>query len=194
MDLPNTRLWRDTSRPMASSPRTALLSHLKKITGARSKSALTENAPYKACSGFTRVMARWIAGPPEAAFVTRLRPVRLPVQAARQLPDQSTTLWAEPSSGDKEGFAAFRQSDDARQPTCWQQAANKPRRFFAYANIVDRYGCEPNSARLQLGQRRNHQVRREEALQDGRCLRSRSIIRIRPAAPRRLPFAHAEPL
>jgi hypothetical protein len=30
--------------------------------------------------------------------LTRLRPVRLPVQAARQLPDQSTTLWAEPSS------------------------------------------------------------------------------------------------
>ena len=57
MDLPNTRLWRDTSRPMASSPRTALLSHLKKITGARSKSALTENAPYKACSAFTRVAA-----------------------------------------------------------------------------------------------------------------------------------------
>ena len=53
---------------------------------------------FEACSGFTRVTARWIARPPEAAFVTRLRPVRLPVQAARQLPDQSTTLWAEPSS------------------------------------------------------------------------------------------------
>jgi hypothetical protein len=53
---------------------------------------------FEACSGFTRVTARWIARPPEAAFVTRLRPVRLPVQAARQLPDQSTTLWAVPSS------------------------------------------------------------------------------------------------
>ena len=53
---------------------------------------------FEACSDFTRVTARWIARPPEAAFVTRLRPVRLPVQAARQLPDQSTTLWAEPSS------------------------------------------------------------------------------------------------
>jgi len=53
---------------------------------------------FEACSGFTRVTARWIARPPEAAFVTRLRPVRLPVQTARQLPDQSTTLWAEPSS------------------------------------------------------------------------------------------------
>jgi hypothetical protein len=53
---------------------------------------------FEACSGFTHVTARWIARPPEAAFVTRLRPVRLPVRAARQLPDQSTTLWAEPSS------------------------------------------------------------------------------------------------
>jgi hypothetical protein len=39
--------------------------------------------------------------PPDAAFVTRLRPVPLPVQAARQLPDQSTTLWVESySAGD----------------------------------------------------------------------------------------------
>ena len=33
----------------------------KKITGARSKSALTENAPYKACSAFTRVAACTLA-------------------------------------------------------------------------------------------------------------------------------------
>src|SRR6202011_5150407 len=36
----------------------------KKITGARSKSALTENAPYKACSPFTRVAACTLALPP----------------------------------------------------------------------------------------------------------------------------------
>src|SRR3954453_1444272 len=53
---------------------------------------------FEASSGFTRVTARWIAQPPKAAFVTRLRPGRLPGQAARQLPDQSTTLWMEPSS------------------------------------------------------------------------------------------------
>src|SRR3954447_24017868 len=53
---------------------------------------------FEASSGFTRVTARWIAQPPTAAFVTRLRPGRLPRQAARQLPDQSTTLWMEPSS------------------------------------------------------------------------------------------------
>jgi len=33
-----------------------------------------------------------------AAFVTRLRPSRLPSHAARQLPDQSTTIWVEPTS------------------------------------------------------------------------------------------------
>jgi putative transposase len=44
------------------------------------------------------LLASGITQPPKAAFVTRLRPVRLLVQAARQLPDQSTTLWVEPSS------------------------------------------------------------------------------------------------
>src|SRR3954465_9293446 len=62
------------------------------------RNRLTSKAPYKASSGFTRVTARWIAQPPKAAFVTKIRPGRLPGQAARQLPDQSTTLWMEPSS------------------------------------------------------------------------------------------------
>jgi len=53
---------------------------------------------FEACSGFTHVTARWIAQPPKAAFVTRLRSSRLPDQTARQLPEQSTTLWVEPSS------------------------------------------------------------------------------------------------
>src|SRR5712672_571494 len=55
---------------------------------------------FEACSGFTHVTARRIAQPPEAAFVARLRPFRLPGRAARQLPDQSTTLWVESSSTD----------------------------------------------------------------------------------------------
>jgi hypothetical protein len=45
--------------------------------------------------GLLRLHSRYgplIAQPPKAVFVTRLRPVRLLVQAARQLPDQSTTL------------------------------------------------------------------------------------------------------
>src|SRR6266478_2486901 len=115
MDLPNTRLWRDDPRPMASSPRTVSLSRLRSlasrrrrsapafgrapITGAQNrKSALTENAPYKACPDFTHVTARRIAQLPKATFVTRLQPVQLPAQAARQLPDQSTTLRVESSS------------------------------------------------------------------------------------------------
>ena len=53
---------------------------------------------FEACSGFTLVTARWIAQPPKAAFVTRLRPDRLPGKAARQLPDLSTTIWVDPSS------------------------------------------------------------------------------------------------
>src|SRR5947209_17545526 len=35
---------------------------------------------------------------PEATFVTRLQPLRLPARAARQLPDQSTTLRVDSSS------------------------------------------------------------------------------------------------
>src|SRR6202043_3440433 len=34
----------------------------------------------------------------KAAFVTKLQPCRLPGRTARQLPDQSTTLWVESSS------------------------------------------------------------------------------------------------
>ena len=39
-------------------------------------------------------------GRPQATFVTRLQPLRLPARAARQLPDQSTTLRVESSSTD----------------------------------------------------------------------------------------------
>jgi len=53
---------------------------------------------FEACSGFTLVTAHRIAQPPKAAFVTRLRPGRLPGKAARQLPDLSTIIWVEPSS------------------------------------------------------------------------------------------------
>ena len=55
-------------------------------------SRLTNRGPYKACSGFTHVTARRIAQPPKATFVARLRPGRLPDQAARQLPDLSTII------------------------------------------------------------------------------------------------------
>jgi hypothetical protein len=41
---------------------------------------------------------RWIAQPPKATFVTRLRDGQLPDRPARQLPDQPTTLRVVPSS------------------------------------------------------------------------------------------------
>jgi hypothetical protein len=67
---------------------------------------------FEACSGFTHVTARRIAQPPKATFVTRLQPVRLPGRTARQLPDQSTTLWVEPSStGDTRRRGARRVED-----------------------------------------------------------------------------------
>ena len=55
---------------------------------------------FEACSGFTQVTAHRIAQPPKATFVARLQPSQLPNQAARQLPDQSTTIRVEPSSTD----------------------------------------------------------------------------------------------
>jgi hypothetical protein len=56
------------------------------------------SSTFEACSGFTHVTARRIAQPPKAAFVTRLRSSQLPSQTARQLPEQSTIPWVEPSS------------------------------------------------------------------------------------------------
>ncbi len=45
-------------------------------------------------------LPRRIAQPPKATFVTRLQPSQSPGRPARQLPDQSTTLWVESSSTD----------------------------------------------------------------------------------------------
>jgi hypothetical protein len=66
---------------------------------------------FEDCSGFTRVTAR-IAQPAKATFVTRLRPSRLPDQAARQLPDQSTALRVESSSTDNPRFRGALLSTD----------------------------------------------------------------------------------
>jgi hypothetical protein len=60
----------------------------------------TRIVTFEACSGFTHVTAHRIAQPPKATFVARLQPSQLPNQAARQLPDQSTTIRVEPSSTD----------------------------------------------------------------------------------------------
>src|SRR6476620_8416851 len=70
---------------------------------------------FEACSGFTHVTARQIAQPPKAAFVTRLQPCRLPGRTARQLPDQSTTLWAESSSASNPRLRGARSKADISQ-------------------------------------------------------------------------------
>jgi hypothetical protein len=76
---------------------------------------LQSSVTFEACSGFTRVTARRIAQPPKATFITRLRPFRSPGRAARQLPDQSTTLRVESSStGDPRLRGAL------PLPTFWQ--------------------------------------------------------------------------
>ena len=69
---------------------------------------------FEACSGFTHVTAHRIAQPPKATFVARLQPSQLPNQAARQLPDQSTTIRVEPSSTDDSRLrGALPVTDDA---------------------------------------------------------------------------------
>ena len=50
----------------------------------------------------------------KATFVTRLRPCQLPGRAARQLPDQSTTLWVESSSTDDSRLRGARPKGDIR--------------------------------------------------------------------------------
>jgi hypothetical protein len=82
---------------------------------------------FEACSGFTHVTAHRIAQSPKATFVTRLQPCRLPSQAARQLPDQSTILRVQSSS-----------TDDSRLrgalPTADLRAAKKLR---SWPEVVD---------------------------------------------------------
>src|SRR5258707_14273678 len=72
---------------------------------------------FEACSGFTHVTAHRIAQPPKAAFVTRLQPCQLPDRTARQLPDQSTTLWVESSSTSDPRLRGARS-----KATVWQAA------------------------------------------------------------------------
>src|SRR5262245_53376303 len=74
---------------------------------------------FEACSVFTHVTARRIAQLPKATFVTRLQPLRLPARAARQLPDQSTTLRVESSStGNPRLRGALPQADICTAANC----------------------------------------------------------------------------
>src|SRR6266536_5632305 len=71
-----------------------------------------------------------------SGLVTRLQPFRLPGRAARQLPDQSTTLWVESSApGDPRLRGALPEADvvDLREP-----------RFFA-CSAAARRSCRRGS-------------------------------------------------
>jgi hypothetical protein len=95
---------------------------------------------FEACSGFTHVTARRIAQPPKATFVTRLQPFRLPGRAARQLPDQSTTLRVESSStGDPRLRGALPQGD-VRQDSAGRQ--------FLTSKVTDRAMAYPLARRF----------------------------------------------
>ena len=53
---------------------------------------------FEACSGFTRITARWIAQPPKAAFVTGLRSIGYPDKPPASYQIKPTTVWVVPSS------------------------------------------------------------------------------------------------
>src|SRR5262249_17557368 len=130
----------------------------------------------EACSGFTRVTARRIAQPPKPTCVTRLQSLRLPARAARQLPDQSTTLRVESSStgnprlrgalptadierGRREGFALEGRSintDRAGGPT--------PSRGLAVKATCGEAGATPLVSRLEgVGGRSRRHCQRSRA-------------------------------
>src|SRR6516165_5223208 len=85
---------------------------------------------FEACSGFTRVTARRIAQPPKATFVTKLQPSQLPGQAARQLPDQSTTLRVESSSTDDSRLRGALPLADIAYRQCGPQRGDRRAKVF----------------------------------------------------------------
>src|SRR6185312_15331370 len=77
-----------------------------------SASALSLSRPAQAS------LTLWPAGSlsrPQATFVTRLQPAQLPARAARQLPDQSTTLRVDSSSTDDPRLRGALPFPDIRQ-------------------------------------------------------------------------------
>ena len=94
---------------------------------------------------------------PKATFVTRLQPVQLPARAARQLPDQSTTLRVESSP-----------TDDARLPGALPQpdsctAANTSLVYSITSSATPNSLCmcrSPSSAWTRGLARRNRRHRR----------------------------------
>src|SRR5262249_49112932 len=85
-----------------------------------------------------------IAQLPKATFVTRLQPLRLPARAARQLPDQSTTLRVESSStGNPRLRGALPNRTRAPQQTTYELHAS-------FDPLVGG-SCAPSAAPLSCG-------------------------------------------
>ena len=106
------------------------------------RSGLSPHTPCRSPGALTRVTAHRIAQPPKATFVTRLRPVRSPGRAARQLPDQSTILWVDSSStGDSRLRGAL--------PTADVAPLHKQKPFVNGKN--KRPTRQPNSSVKKLG-------------------------------------------
>ena len=89
------------------------------------------HSPFGACSEFTRVTARWVARPPEAAFVAGLRSSRSPDPTARQLPDLTNNClrgsrrhWRSAPSWRTKGVRV-QGASSAFSGACWQPEADE---------------------------------------------------------------------
>jgi hypothetical protein len=113
--------------------------------------------PHRHFRGLLRLHSRY--GPPDrsaaqATFVTRLQLNQLPDRAARQLPDQSTTLWVESSSTDRSRLRGARPISDigprarnlptlvcwgrsVRPPVCWGRSVRPPASSPDHATVGD---------------------------------------------------------
>jgi len=101
---------------------------------------------FEACSGFTRVTAHWLAQPPKAAFVARLRPVRLPetsrLPATRSIDNSlgGTYLhWCYAPSGRTEKAGLARRTSSGRRDDRTRAGRPKPANG---ALRSDTYACQ----------------------------------------------------
>ena len=135
--LAKTRRQRDLVRPLAvNGRRRARLASLSVPPSPNGRRVGIRIVTFEACLGFTHVTARRIAQSPKATFVTRLQPCQLPGRAARQLPDQSTTLWVESSSTDDSRLRGVRPILDIGGGPALPKSANHERWSILQERII----------------------------------------------------------